>query len=109
MSKRTTSVLIALTVLVLTATVVFMYVYTTSLRTNASSQVESQSQVSGISYIIKDYFGKVAVFEGEQSAPFRVLDTYTSTLPTYDRQLLKEGITVTGEDALRKLIEDFTS
>lgn len=60
-------------------------------------------------YILKAYDGKLAVYLEGESAPQKIYDTFISALPEYDRALLSTGITVVGEEALARRIEDYTS
>ncbi len=59
-------------------------------------------------YVLREYSGRIGVFEGDALTPCEVLDVYVFTLPAADRSALKVGIAVYGSDALRALIEDFT-
>lgn len=60
-------------------------------------------------YLLQEHEERIGVYRLGEEAPFRVLDVYVATLPYQDKQSLKEGITVSGEDELRRLIEDFDS
>ena len=60
-------------------------------------------------YTIKDYNGKVAVFENDNTYPQNVYDSYTSVLPENDQKRLREGIVVTNTAELQRIIEDYTS
>jgi len=61
-------------------------------------------------YILKEYNDRVAIFLGNSDTPNEVLDNVrVSSLPDYDRQILKSGIPVYSEDELQSLIEDLES
>lgn len=60
-------------------------------------------------YVVKEYDGMVAVFEKGENKPFRITDTYVSSLPQADRDNLKNGIEVTSKEKLRRLVEDLCS
>lgn len=60
-------------------------------------------------YTVKDYNGKVAVFENDNIYPQNVYDSYTSVLPENDQKRLREGIVVTNTAELQRIIEDYTS
>ncbi len=61
-------------------------------------------------YLLKITDGIVVVYEGaDENKPLFVTDIYAGTLRNYDRELLSRGITVSGEQALQAIIEDFSS
>ncbi len=60
-------------------------------------------------YTIKDYNGKIAVFENNSTNPQNVYDSYTSVLPESDQIRLREGIVVSNASDLQRIIEDYTS
>ena len=64
-------------------------------------------QASG--YVIKEYNGKVAVFESGSQKPFRATCTDVSDLPIADREILKSGIRVNNQDELNSVLEDYCS
>jgi hypothetical protein len=64
---------------------------------------------SSLSYIVKEYNGKIAVFEEGKNKPFKVTDSSVSDLPEYDRKLLEEGIKATTKQELQRILEDYCS
>lgn len=60
-------------------------------------------------WIIKEYEGRPAVFNGMNENPSEILDVSISSLPSSDRALLREGIRVYSESELSRLIEDYSS
>ncbi len=60
---------------------------------------------SKTSYILKEYNGKIGIFENE--ALIYTLDTYIFTLPEKDKKLLKDGIEVSTKEELYELIEEY--
>jgi hypothetical protein len=64
---------------------------------------------SSLAYIVKDYNGKVAVFEKDKIEPFKITDCLVSHLPNYDQRILKDGIEVKTELELERLLEDYCS
>lgn len=70
---------------------------------------KSDQTQTPVRYIMKNHGGRLAVFEVQKDSPSLVFDVYINTLPEYDQMALQEGITVEGEDALSKLIEDYVS
>ena len=76
---------------------------------NGKSAVQSSEPLNPLRYTLKNHGGRLAVFESQSDTPFRVYDVYINTLPTYDQELLQEGVSVEGETALARLIEDYVS
>lgn len=62
-----------------------------------------------VTYTIKEYEGKIAVFKNSDKKPYTVYEAYTSLLPEQDRQRLQNGIKVDNTADLQKIIEDYTS
>lgn len=60
-------------------------------------------------YVIADWDGQVAVFEGKQEYPMQVYDTAISTLPAELQQAVQEGIPARDAAHLATLLEDYTS
>ncbi len=62
------------------------------------------------SYTFKIEDGVLVVFdESDNLRPVIVTDIYAGTLRHLDRERLYEGITVSGEVEMQKLLEDFSS
>lgn len=63
-------------------------------------------QISG--YTVKELDGKIAIFENGNNEPLRVLESpFVHDLPSFDRQLLKEGIIAHNESELIEILEDY--
>ena len=60
-------------------------------------------------YIVKEHKGRIAAFEEENAKPFRTTEILVEDLPEGDRELLKEGIKVSGFEELSKILEDYVS
>ena len=60
-----------------------------------------------LGYYAREYRDKIGIFYVDGSL-YQVLDTYVKTLPEADRSMLREGIYLEDEKALRGLIEDYT-
>ncbi len=56
-------------------------------------------------YILKEYNGKIGIFENE--ALIYTLDTYIFTLPENDKKLLQDGISVSTQEELYELLEQY--
>ena len=65
-----------------------------------------EPKVSG--YTVKELNGKIAIFENGNEEPLRVLESpFVRDLPSFDRQLLKEGIIARDETELIAILEDY--
>ena len=62
-------------------------------------------QETEIEYVLKEYNGKIGIFENE--ALIYTLDTYVFTLPENDKKLLSEGIVVSTQEELYELLEQY--
>lgn len=60
-------------------------------------------------FTIKEYNGKVAVFENDSEKPSFVSDVSVNNLPKADQSALKKGIEVNSKRALNRLVEDYCS
>ena len=86
---------------------------------NAADQLSPQSVTAAaetvlptetvISYCLREFEGELAVFRGDDPAPYRKLEVNLNLMTDEDRELLKNGITVDSEKELKRVIEDFTS
>ncbi len=59
-------------------------------------------------YVIAEWEGQVAVFEGEDAYPMQVYDTFVSTLPHELQQALQTGVPAESAAQLSVLLEDYT-
>lgn len=60
-------------------------------------------------YTVREYNGRIGIFAGESSQPFRIISYDVSLMPEFDREQLREGITVETEYELNRFIEDIAS
>ncbi|MBR4036168.1 MAG: hypothetical protein IKJ05_05500, partial [Oscillospiraceae bacterium] len=60
-----------------------------------------------VTYVIKEYGGKVAVFNPDETEPMAVYEVYVHLLPENDIELLRKGIPVDDDYTLQKALEDF--
>lgn len=59
-------------------------------------------------YTVKDYNGRIAVFENDSETPSTVYDTpLTKELPISDRKKLQHGIKVSSKKELITLLQDY--
>ena len=83
----------------------YIYVYVSEEAT--TTQFASEENTETIGWIVKEYRGKIGIFNKSGSL-IQELDTYVKTLPTTDRRLLGEGIYIHTKAELNALIEDYT-
>ena len=77
-----------------------------------SAIIENAAPDGSEKYIMRDYNVFVSIVDpgavyGEDE-PQEVFDVFTSSLPRGEAERIYKGITVEGDEALQKLIEDFT-
>ncbi len=70
---------------------------------------EVSSSIESYRYVLKEYEGKLAVFEYGSETPYEITEIFIHNLPDYDIILLSEGINVTDNKQLESLLEDYTS
>lgn len=75
--------------------------------TNTSSH--SLSDTSKTAYIVKEFEGYIAVFNGDKPEPFRVTDVEVKSLPVMDQNMLSDGIYVYSQSELNEILEDYCS
>lgn len=59
-------------------------------------------------WIIREYEGRIGIFS-EGGVLLDVIDVYVKTLPETDKNLLRDGIRITSDQALRAIIEDYSN
>lgn len=74
---------------------------------SAKSEIETPN--NSLSYIVKDFNGNIAVFEGDSKTPFKITEVCTNTLPKLDQEKLINGIVVNSQIELNTLLEDLCS
>ena len=73
----------------------------------AQQKTADPNGADGFAYVIKEYNGSVAVFRNGGDRPEEILDCPLDSLPQEEIQRLKNGIGVSSEDELQRLIEAF--
>ena len=61
----------------------------------------------GYQYTVKEYKGKIAVFDYGAATPVEILDCPLSSLPADEANKLKAGINVSTQTELQQLIEAY--
>lgn len=80
---------------------------TLSSATKTNNKTDSETFAVGFKYTIREYNGKVAVFDYGQQKPKIILDSLTNSLPEEDAENIRRGINVRTDSELQYLIEAF--
>lgn len=76
---------------------------------NINAATASKASDTQTGYWLKEYQGKIGVFENNKKAPQQVLNVYIESLPEEDKELLRSGIKVKTHEELLELIENYAS
>ncbi len=60
-------------------------------------------------YYLKEFEGRLAVFESGNETPLHVFNVSITTMSDYDQAQLREGVFAETLNELRSLVEDYTS
>jgi|GEM_PF-2715217 len=74
-----------------------------------NSNINTAITTTKISFVVKELDGQIAVYSSLSDEPIEKYDTYVSSLPKEDQELLSEGIEVSNTKELEQIIEDLTS
>lgn len=74
-----------------------------------SINVTTSQPVEEYKYLLKEFNGKLAVFENGEKAPKMIFDVSIDSLPEVDALALKNGLKIKNEQELNDRIEDFIS
>ena len=81
----------------------YIYVYVTPERIESeTSDIENAN-----GWIIREHEGQIGIFSSD-NVLINTLNVYIKTLPISDRDLLREGITVTTRKELLEIIQDYS-
>ncbi|MDR2655737.1 MAG: hypothetical protein LBC56_06660 [Oscillospiraceae bacterium] len=112
------SITASLFIMVVTASIVLIYNSRFAPAEGNAKQVPKESSFESAPsalaeneylYIVREFEGRLAVFEKGRVNPKIVYSVYTSHLPAADRQRLAQGIPAKDERELRLIIEDYSS
>lgn len=84
-------------------------------RQNDPAQTVYQSQSGNVdaqqekAYILREYDGRLGIFEPGGAVPQTVIDIYIKNLPETDQHALKQGVAAENYAALIRLLEDYVS
>ena len=74
-----------------------------------SLNITTSQPVEEYKYILKDFQGKLAVFEKNKKDPEMIFDVLIDSLPEVDVIELQQGLKIKDEQELNERIEDFVS
>lgn len=85
----------------------------TEIGTAGSTEAADSADLNNSRYILREYEGRIGVFsifdaEGDKEQLIRILNVATVTLPSADRDALKEGIYADSWEELTTLIDSFS-
>lgn len=112
MSNKSKKNLIVLLIIFITilltifCTLAFL-IQTTKESTNPVIEQKTSEPKQNYEYILKEINGKINVFKKGSEAPVDILEKETNILPSYDRELLSQGIYIENIEELNKILEDY--
>lgn len=80
-----------------------------TIENNNNTVVTASDKKQHGEYRVSVWDGKIAVFSGNSKIPYKVYNTYVSSLPETDIRKLSEGIYADTSSELLKIIEEYTS
>lgn len=90
------------------AAALFSAIYLSIVLPGSAAEAPIDDPNQGIAYTVKEYNGKIAVFKRGNKEPERVIeDIFVRDLPTYDRELLTDGINARDEAEVNRILEDY--
>jgi len=78
-----------------------------SVPTNQTEAESSSSDLLKPKYILSDFEGNLAIYEGNNKAPLEILDVKTDSLPERDIERIKMGIYADSLSEIISLAEDY--
>lgn len=85
----------------------FTLINTTKEPINPVIEQNESNTKQNYEYLLKDINGKINVFKKDVDTPINILDKRTDILPSYDRELLSQGIYLENIEQLNKILEDY--
>ena len=101
-------------VFIITAVILFSSLFVSAnleLKTEQMALSQEVKTSGEEEYCLKDKEGRIAVYRECENVtqPMLITETLVDSLPEEDQIKLKEGISVRGDTALRKALEDYCS
>lgn len=102
--------------LVLITGIILLACLFTGVYASPDATVKTENAISGDvnaetgqAFVIKSENNHIVVYKKGENSPFMTTDTTVSSLPKGDIMLLEKGIEVSGEENLKRSLEDFCS
>lgn len=76
---------------------------------NKPVAVENPPSIAESCYLLKEYQGKIALYQPPFEVPEEVYDIYVDTLPSLDQERLSSGIQIDNPNELKDYLDDFDS
>ena len=83
--------------------------YDKNNQTTNNVQDEKPQRKHNLVYVVKEYNGRIAIFEENSETPFKITDVRLSELPDGDKKLLSKGIPASSSRELNCILEDYCS
>jgi len=97
-----------MTILFFSVVIVISLISTQEIKNSISQNGEIEYQSEG-KFVLKDYNGRLALFEFGGAEPIEVYDVYTSSLPGEESARMASGILARDEEELLRILEDYIS
>ena len=104
-----TVILIIVTVCIVFTGIIISTVVIPNIAKSSGPKPISEPIEKKITYVVKEYKGKIAVFEKGNEKPFKITQVNTADLPKTDKEILKNGIEVENQKELSSVLEDYCS
>ncbi len=104
--KSQNTILYFCTGLIILLIAVFVSCFLIFQNTTTVNQTNHQAKQE---FLLKEYNGRLALYQIPYDTPKEIYHIYLSTLPETDQIQLKAGIPISGEAELKKYLDDFDS
>ena len=100
--------LLMLLIVILLAVIILNTTNNSTETISKKEEADSNSITVSFRYTVKNYNGKVAVFNfGDDSYPVEILDCPINSLPESEKEKLNKGINIFSEQELQEIIEAY--
>lgn len=103
--KRYRLTLVGIIILVIIASLFAVYYKNNKNKPEENTYTNSTEYM----YYLKEYNNQIGIYRANEDKPFRIIDVYTTNLPSVDQYELKSGIYVQDDEKLQMIIEDYES
>lgn len=97
-------------IVILLTVCLFLSVCTFGCADDKSATPGTETTVAEYKYRLKDYKGRLALYQNGNDTPTEIYDIFTESLPVYDAKILKsEGIKAKDEKELKIILDNYLS